>query len=237
VTFQASALGASWMGIRSRATGHVTLSYALIQGAWRGYLKESLASETLNSVRFERMSNSFQPTVRESESAIYATAGSLMVDGLQVRGYRTAIRTSAGLSIAQAILVPDTEFHGGAAVRVLPGGSLNLETSTVHGWYSSIVVGRENSEPGAFARIRNSLLTANEGAAVHVASGSAVDLSHVGFFGNGIDVYGASPGPGAIFADPLYVDPNGGNFNLLPGSPAIGAGDLGGTLGACTGDC
>jgi hypothetical protein len=47
--------------------------------------------------------------------------------------------------------------------------------------------------------------------------GSTIDITYS-------DVQGGYPGPGNINADPLFIDPDNGDFRLSPDSPCIDAG-------------
>ena len=46
-----------------------------------------------------------------------------------------------------------------------------------------------------------------------------------------VELYGSAPRSNIIVSNPLFVDPENGNFQLYANSPAIGAGDTGGNLG------
>ncbi len=73
--------------------------------------------------------------------------------------------------------------------------------------------------------VRDNLFTHNGG---HGMSGSVSGFSpfdHNGFFANALGpISGAAPGATDVTADPRYVDRAGGDFRLLPGSPAVNAG-------------
>ncbi len=73
--------------------------------------------------------------------------------------------------------------------------------------------------------IRNNIMTSNHGYGVY-AMGTAVVCPYNDVWNNTTDYGGtASAGPGAISADPLFVDSAGRDFHILPGSPCIDAGD------------
>jgi hypothetical protein len=73
--------------------------------------------------------------------------------------------------------------------------------------------------------VRDNLFTHNayHGTGGFVSSFSPFD--HNGFFGNALGpIAGAAPGATDVTADPRYVDWAGGDYRLLPGSPAVNAG-------------
>jgi hypothetical protein len=58
----------------------------------------------------------------------------------------------------------------------------------------------------------------NGGNEIYISDGSTITISYS-------DIQGGWSGDGNIDVDPLFVDPVNGNYNLLPGSPCIDAGD------------
>ena len=64
--------------------------------------------------------------------------------------------------------------------------------------------------------LRNSLVWYNSGAAISGVTGSPV-VEYC-------SIQGGFPGTGNIAAPPLFADPLGGDYHIMPGSPAINAG-------------
>ncbi|MCI0745232.1 MAG: right-handed parallel beta-helix repeat-containing protein [Verrucomicrobia subdivision 3 bacterium] len=77
----------------------------------------------------------------------------------------------------------------------------------------------------AFGTASN-LIVWNNDTEISITGGSSLDLSYSDVEG------GVLPGTGNISSDPQFRDPDGGDYRLLPGSPAIGAGLGGVDMGA-----
>lgn len=74
------------------------------------------------------------------------------------------------------------------------------------------------------AVLRNNLVTNNSGTGVD--AGAATDADYNNVWNNGDDYSNwPSEGDNDISVDPLYIDPQRGDYRLLPGSPCIDAGD------------
>lgn len=110
--------------------------------------------------------------------------------------------------VENCLIYGNTAVHGGGAVS-LNGGALNHVTlaanaaATGGGWYAR-----------SAGSIRNSILYHNPVGSNYVETGTAAVWSAV-------TAWPLPPGPDASDADPLFVNPAGGNFELADGSPAI----------------
>ena len=68
----------------------------------------------------------------------------------------------------------------------------------------------------------NNLLAGHSGPSIAATAGSAVTANHNLFWGNGSDPI---TGTDAVLADPLFVDPAGGDYHLQADSAAVDTGD------------
>ncbi len=80
-------------------------------------------------------------------------------------------------------------------------------------------------EGGGIVTLRDSIVWGN-GVQLLVEADGSIDAAYCDVEG------GVAPGPGNISADPLFADAPAGDFNLLDGSPCIGAASDGGIIGA-----
>ncbi|MEE8154666.1 MAG: hypothetical protein V3T53_06860 [Phycisphaerales bacterium] len=109
----------------------------------------------------------------------------------------------------------------------LDGGAIftNFNTGTILDLINCTVVENEahGGQTGGInisggADITNCVLWANENDQLHVTTGPGAAVSYS-------CVQGGWPGEGNIDADPLFVDPDNGDFRLSSGSPSIDAGN------------
>lgn len=149
-----------------------------------------------------------------------------------------AIRVQNG----SGAVVHHNEIYGnwarsGSAVSMAAGTVLNLHHNVIHGNQKAssvletggqLVYIRNNAFVGnggglvvnaAAADVRNNILMNNRGLALDPFPGLQ------GYNDQRNNDTNGTPGVGDVVGDPLFADPAGGDFSLLPGSPCIDAGD------------
>lgn len=73
--------------------------------------------------------------------------------------------------------------------------------------------------------LRSSLLTGNGKCGLNAIGSAVITRETNGYWGNAqCAVSSGAPGASDVLADPLYLNPTGGDFRLTPGSPAIDTG-------------
>ncbi len=136
----------------------------------------------------------------------YATAGSFFVTHNLFTG-------NASASTGGALVVSVT--NSGTVI----GNTLNANSASGVG---GLLVGGD-------VEIFNNIVTNNTGLGVSSTSGQPPVLSHNLTWNNsGGDYSNCTPGDGSISADPIFVDPAGGDYHLALHSPAIDAGIVNG---------
>ena len=111
-----------------------------------------------------------------------------------------------------------------AGIRAYGASSLQAINNTVYGNHDNGVSVGNAQEPSANVTVVNNIVSAN------APAGIVVDATTSGYDGNfnlNTDGYGPDTpsGPNDIDMNPLFVDPQGGDFHLADGSPAIDTGD------------
>jgi hypothetical protein len=160
--------------------------------------------------------------VSGAEVGVLVLSGAWIVDGNRVHGSGVGIRVD-GPAVVQR---NEVFANGGDGLEVggLSGATVRFNVLDANGHAgagSGITVGRTTAD----VELRGNLLTRNRDFGVAGDAGSFAALDHDGFFAN----LGGAVSPGlypteSVAADPLYVDAVGGDYRLLPGSPAIDAG-------------
>ncbi len=176
-------------------------------------------------------------------AGILTQAGGTIGPGNEVSGAGTGIQVGGTTAVA----VVDNLVHDNAIGIALDGGAAGTVPAAVTGnlvlrssqsgitaakasgsiWFNTVdgnaVHGLLAGSPVSLD-VRNNLFTGNGSAGIGGGIAGLLPFDHNGYFGNGVPIAGGSLGPTDVTADPLYVNPTGGDYRLLPGSPAINAG-------------
>ncbi len=186
--------------------------------------------------------------VRTGSVGITVLSASVVGPGNDVSGYDTGVRfpglggytlegnrlhgngTGAELTgvTAEGALVARNLFYANTG----DGLHVTLSQGLTRAWFNVFDGNGQNGLSGADGPpldVRDDLFTGNGSLAVSATSASFAApgaIDHNGYFGNA----GGNLAPGlalkaSVLADPRYADRAGGDFRLLPGSPAVDAGE------------
>lgn len=149
-----------------------------------------------------------------------SSAEALLLSNLFV-GTTVAV-DAAGTRQHEIELTANNNTVVGAAFRGVALTAAQQSTLTAN-LANNVVVGTLGTSDGAEGPVAGSGIVATEGpeATIVLVNGHNLLFDNAGGDYGGI----AMPGPGDVFADPLFVAPAQGNYRLGAGSPAIDAGD------------
>ena len=108
----------------------------------------------------------------------------------------------------------------GEAIGLYGSSSPNIINNTVIKNADGIDC-EDSSQP----TIMNNIVVNNCGSGIDVDDGAAPVVGYNNVWGNGEDYENLEPGIGDISVDPLFIDPEAGNYQLQDGSPCIDAGN------------
>lgn len=197
-----------WSGIIVYpAASSVVVNFANVTNASRGI--QSSAAGTLLQI-----SNS---TFSHSNVGIDVVSGSPLIDAVNVEGCYEGILVEgdAGGTISNAVLRNNINIGLNFNQTVGPGSPLLLTHTTIYGGYAGIALQTVTAEA---LTVENSIITQTQ-VGLEVSFGNVSILSS-NVYGNQVDYYGATAGPGSISADPLFVSAPD-DLHLLPESPSI----------------
>lgn len=154
----------------------------------------------------------------------------LVFDSPQTTIQNCTVHDSAGDGIfvegSDQTLVLDNLVVGNrrAGIRVYGSNELQAINNTVYGNHDNGVSVGNAQAPSASVAVLNNIINAN------LPAGIVVDASTGDYSGNfnlNSDGYGPDTpsGPNDIVMNPLFVDPQGGDFHLADNSPAVDTGD------------
>jgi len=225
--------GQTWGGVRfMNATGPNFMSYTYILGAtaagvappdWNGggvYIQESDVS--FSHVEIDGGNANYRGGgvyITGSTSDVTFTDSQVSNNTSGDNGGGIYVST-ARVTFTRCKLVNDRSTGGyGGALHATSGAIVNLTNCTVTKNTGAYASGAIYAQDNAAVTLLNSIVWGNNSGGV-ASTGSTVTVNYS-------DIEGAEvwPGTGNILENPWWVNPAGGNFDLMAGSPVIDKGD------------
>ena len=139
------------------------------------------------------------------------------------------IETGSDPIISNCVITGNSATYHGGGIAVHGGSSPTIINCTVVENNAGINGGGiwVNQSSPTIINCISANNTALDGGGIYVSSGSSPTINYNNVWGNSTNNYsvGYSPGSDDISADPLFVNPEGGDYRLQSGSPCIDAGD------------
>ncbi|MCZ6795751.1 MAG: CotH kinase family protein, partial [Planctomycetota bacterium] len=252
VVFRPSRCGLTWRGILLEGDGggrpHRLEGCELRSGApgADGFVQIDGGRLEVRDARFTEIDGTavgaFESEVTAERVEIVGSRRGFVLKGgrLTLEDSRLAGITDEGIDAdAGGVVVRGCRISAGGAAVLLRGGSHEIRETLFWASGTGISVDAGTSLSGDHNTLAGNALGVRS-----AAGAGAVFLSSHVVWGNGLGVAGEAsfefsdvqgavpPGPGNISANPLFTAPERGNFELSPGSPAIGAGRDGTDMGA-----
>ncbi len=129
----------------------------------------------------------------------------------------TALRLANSATIKRNVL-----SHNTLGISLVSGEQTNVDQNTFFGGNNALLVASAAQE----VLVRNNVFDGSTTAAISAELGAELGVSYNLFFANGVDCQDCVLGEGSVFADPLFVDADAGDFHPQtdPPSPCIDAG-------------
>jgi hypothetical protein len=144
-----------------------------------------------------------------------------------------SVRNNAQVEVISTLFVMNEAATIGGGLLVSQGGGTDASMTVINSTFTrnrATQGGAVAAESGGHAAVANSVLWGDDAAnELHVSGDGTASASYS-------CVEGGWPGVGNIDVDPLFVDPDGGDFHLSAGSPCIDAADNNAVPEGITGD-